>query len=364
MRDETDGLKPGLIQHPDRAYNAETPLRLLDPPITPAAALFVRCNGDVPILAEPREKWRIAIDGEVDRPVELSLAEIEQTLPPAGITTVIECAGNGRSFFGPGVDGIPWGLGAVGCLRFDGVRLRDLLDMAGVKPSAVYVGHESPDVTPAGAPALSRGLPLSKALADETIVAFRMNGEPLPALHGGPARIVAPGFPGSAWQKWLRRIWVRDREHDGARMTGLDYRLPRRPVAPGETVDPTMFDVITRMPPRALVTTHVDGDKVSGEGPVSIGGWAWGHDRRISRVSVSIDEGATFTDADLGAEPATPFAWRRFTSTLRTPSGHGPIAAIIRAETEDGETQPIGNPGWNPKGYCNNACQRLRLRRS
>jgi sulfite oxidase len=243
------------------------------------------------------------------------------------------------------------------------VRLRDLLDLAGVKPSAVYVGHESPDVTPTGAAALSRGLPLSKAMADETLVAFRANGEPLPPVHGGPARIVAPGYPGSAWQKWLRRVWVRDREHDGARMTGLDYRLPRRPIAPGDAVDPSIFDVITSMPPRALVTTHADGDRIPAGGAVALGGWAWGHGRRIRRVSVSLDDGRVFSDAELGEAPDTPFGWRRFAFVLQAPADAGTTTAIIRAETDDGDMQPLREAAWNPKGYCNNACQRLSLLR-
>ena len=254
--------KPGLITHEDPSYNAEPPSHWLDEELTPVERLFVRNNGSLDGVDLSSASWRLVVDGEVERPLSLTPAELERDFPLASVTTVLECAGNGRSFYRHKTDGLPWGLGAVGCLRFEGVRLADLLARAGLKSSAVYAGHESPDRTAAGKPALSRGLPIAKALAPETLVAFRVNGVPLPALHGGPLRIVAPGYPGSAWQKWLSRIWVRDREHDGARMTGLDYRLPRRPLTPGETPDPADFAVITGMPPRALITSHAAGSQV------------------------------------------------------------------------------------------------------
>jgi len=139
--------------------------------------------------------------GELDRPTVWTLADLKANFEQVSLTAVLECAGNGRSFFSLAPEGLPWGPGAVGCARWTGVRLRDLLVSAGVKDCAVYTSHISPDMAAdgSGKPALSRGLPISKALAPETLVAFDMNGEPLPYLHGGPLRIVAPGFPGSAW---------------------------------------------------------------------------------------------------------------------------------------------------------------------
>ena len=357
MRAPTEWTKPCLVSHDDPAYNAEPPVGHLDPLLTPADCLFVRNNGALDGVDLAPERWRLAIDGEVERPLSLSLRELIEDFPRAEITTVMECAGNGRSLFRDRTDGLPWGLGAVACLHFEGVRLADLLARAGLKPTAVYTGHESPDRTPAGKPALSRGLPIAKALAPETLVAYRMNGQPLPALHGGPLRIVAPGFPGSAWQKWLQRIWVRDREHDGARMTGLDYRLPRRPLRPGETPDPADFAVIERMPPRALVTSHASGDMVAAGSEVTLAGWAWGHGRDVASVALSLDGGARWSEAALGPAPGR-WGWRRFEARLQAPAG--PCEAIVRATLADGETQPL-QAAWNPKGYCNNACQRLKL---
>ncbi len=353
-----NGTKPGLVTHEDPAYNAEPPVHGLDAPLTPLSRLFVRNNGAIQDIDLAPERWRLTIDGEVERPFVLTAAELERAFPIARVTSVLECAGNGRSLYADKTDGLPWGLGAVGCLVFEGVRLADILARARVKPSAVYLGHESPDRTAAGKPALSRGLPIAKALAPETLVAFRVNGEPLPALHGGPLRIVAPGFPGSAWQKWLTRIWVRDREHDGARMTGLDYRLPRRPVRPGETPDPADFAVIEGMPPRALITSHPAGSIVAAGAETLLGGWAWGHGRAVASVGVSLDGGDRWIEAALAPEPDERFAWRRFEARIMAPAGSFTILA--RATLADGETQPL-EAMWNPKGYCNNACQRLPL---
>ncbi len=350
--------KPGLLSHEDPAYNAEPPVHALDDPLTPVERLFVRNNGVIDGLDLAPESWHLTIDGEVERPWSLTAAELMRDFPTSRVTAIIECAGNGRSLFADRTEGLPWGLGAVGCLAFEGVRLADILARAGVKRTAVYVGHESPDRTAAGKPALSRGLPIAKALSPETLVAFRVNGEPLPALHGGPLRIVAPGFPGSAWQKWLSRIWVRDREHDGARMTGLDYRLPRRPLRPGETPDPADFAVIEAMPPRALITSIAAGSTVRAGAEIDLGGWAWGHGRAVAAVHVSLDGGGSWRGAALAPATDQAFAWRRFEARIVAPSG--PFTAIARATLADGETQPL-EAAWNPKGYCNNACQRLPL---
>ncbi len=292
-------------------------MELLDPELTPLDALFVRCNGFLGGADLSPSGWRLAIDGEVERPLSLDATELAARFPRTRIRTVMECAGNGRSGYREPTDGIPWGLGAVGCIEFEGVRMADLLEEAGVKPSAVYVGHISPDATAAGTPALSRGLPIRKALAPETLIAFAANGAPLPAIHGGPLRVVAPGYPGSAWQKWLSRLWIRDREHDGARMTGLDYRLPDRPITPGAKPDPAHLRVIERMGPRALVTSHRTGAPIGrlGDDRV-IGGWAWGHGEALARVDVSLDLGVSWMPAALAPEEHGPYAWRRFSFRL------------------------------------------------
>jgi sulfite oxidase len=360
-RQESRGTpKPGLTSLADPALNQETPPHLLRDPVTPAALFFVRNNGSLPLVPpEAAEDWVLEVTGRVARPLALRLGDLRARFPEVEVTAVLECAGNGRSGFAPPVPGLAWGHGAVGCARWTGVRLADVLAAAGVAADAVYVGHESPDhaLGAPGQPALSRGLPIAKALAPETLLAFGMNGAPLDPLHGFPLRVVAPGFPGAAWQKWLRRILVLDREHDGAKMTGLDYRMPRHPVRPGETPDPAIFDVITDMPVKCLITEPAADFRASG--PVPVAGFAWSGAIPVERVEVSGDRGASWRPATL--EPGEGrWAWRRFRAVLDLP-GAGEVELMARATDRAGNAQPLA-PRWNPRGYLNNAVHRVRGR--
>lgn len=343
-----DSLPPAAVE----PVNIEPPLAALDTLLTPAETLFVRNNGTVP---ENLPGWTLSVTGLLARELALTPEALRARFPTVEIVSVLECAGNNRSAITPAVDGQPWGPGAVGCARWTGVRLADVLEAAGVSPQAVYVGFRSPDhvIGQPGVEALSRGLPIAKALSPETLIAFGMNGAPLTALHGAPLRIVAPGFPGSAWQKWLREIVVLDREHDGAKMTGLDYRMPRRPLRPGEDPAGTEFDVITDMPVKSLITAPLEGFTASG--PVAVRGFAWSGHVPVAKVEVSADGGATWHHARLDAA-ASPWAWRRFTAELAVPPG--PVTLMARATDMTGKTQPM-DPPWNPRGYLNNAVQRV-----
>ncbi|MBS7790821.1 sulfite oxidase [Roseococcus sp. SDR] len=361
LRQDTLGTpKPGLTSLADPALNQETPPHLLTTPITPTELFFVRNNGTLPeVSPQAAADWTLEVTGCVRRPLSLRLDELRGRFPTVEVTAVLECAGNGRSAFEPPVPGLAWGPGAVGCARWTGVRLADVLAEAGVTAEAVYVAHESPDhaIGAPGQPALSRGLPLAKALAPETLLAFGMNGAPLDPLHGFPLRVVAPGYPGSAWQKWLSRIVVRDREHDGAKMTGLDYRMPRRPIRPGEAPDPSLFDVITDMPVKSLITEPAPGFCTSG--PVMVGGFAWSGASEVERVEVSADGGATWQRATL--EPGEgPWAWHRFKALMLLPAA-GEVELLARATDAAGNAQPM-QPVWNPRGYLNNAVHRIRGR--
>jgi sulfite oxidase len=351
--------KPRLVVMPDPAFNAEALPHHLDSEITPIGDFFVRNNGSLPAMDDDAVgSWRIEIGGEVARATSFSLADLRNMFPVASVTAVLECAGNGRAFFQPATDGVLWRHGAVGCARWTGVRLRDVLQHVGVKDTAIYTGHYSPDVKVGGSsPALSRGLPIAKALAEETLLAFEMNDEPLPLLHGGPVRVVAPGFPGSAWQKWLTRIVLRDREHDGEKMTGTDYRLPTVPVLPGGDFDPADFAVITDIPIKAMIT-HPAADFVAQENSqVEIRGFAWsGHDP-LASVAVSINGGFSWVRAELDALPDR-FAWRRFCAVAEFEEA-GPVELIARAMALSGRSQPLENPPWNPRGYCNNTVHRV-----
>ncbi|HEV7260691.1 MAG TPA: sulfite oxidase [Bosea sp. (in: a-proteobacteria)] len=350
-------LKPGLYVHDDAALNAEPALELLRDPVTPIDAFFIRNNGDVPAIEAGRD-WTLTIDGEVERPAVWTVAGLRENFETVTVTAVLECAGNGRSQFSPATDGLPWRLGAVGCARWTGVRLKDVLEHAGVRPTAVYTGHYAPDrlIKDPSRPALSRGLPIAKALSPETLIAFAMNGEPLPRLHGGPLRIVAPGFPGSAWQKWLDRIALRSSEHDGEKMRGTDYRMPTRPMRPGEPLDESQFAVITDMPVKSLVTSPVHGFTVPVGGMLDVSGFAWSGAIPLAGVRVSRDGGANWVEAAL-EEGEGPFAWRRFSAEFAIERA-GPLAVLARARDVEGHTQPL-EIAWNPRGYCNNQVQRV-----
>ncbi len=350
-------LKPGLHVHDDPALNAEPPIALLGEAITPAEAFFVRNNGDVPVVGR-EDDWVLTIDGEVERPARWTLAALRERFETVTLTAVLECAGNGRSQFSPATDGLPWRLGAVGCARWTGVRLADVLAEAGVRPGAVYAGHHSPDrlIADPSRPALSRGLPIAKALAPETLVAFAMNGEPLGRLHGGPLRIVAPGFPGSAWQKWLDRVELRPCEHDGEKMGGTNYRLPTAPVAPGEPLDPSRFAVITDMPVKSLITTPLEGFTVTCGETLTVAGFGWSGAIPLAGVRVSGDGGVNWQDATL-EDGEGPFAWRRFSADLVVERA-GSMSVLAQAHDVQGHVQPL-EIVWNPRGYCNNQVHRV-----
>lgn len=314
-------------------------MTLLDEPITPVDSFFIRNNGHLPEIDDSTE-WRLTIDGEVERPAVWTVEGLRQRFETVAVTAVLECVGNDRSRFSPATDGLQWRLGAVGWARWTGVRLADVLEHAGPRPGAIYTAHHAPD-RQIGKPektALSRGLPMVKAVAPETLIAFAMNGEPLPRLHGGPLRLVAPGYPGSAWQKWFDRISLRAVEHDGEKMRGTDYRMPIRPVRPGEPLDPANFAVITNMPVKSLITAPSDGFVVKQGERLKVAGFAW------SGVELQAGEGC--------------FAWRRFETEIAA-GQPGPFAVMARGRDAAGSVQPL-EPVWNPRGYCNNQVQRVR----
>lgn len=350
-------LKPGLHIHDDPALNAEPGLDLLGDSITPIDTFFIRNNGTVP-TSKAGSAWTLTIDGEVERPAVWTVESLRAQFETMTLTAVLECAGNGRSQFAPPTDGLPWRLGAVGCARWTGVRLRDVLAQAGVRETAVYTGHHAPDrlIADPSRPALSRGLPIAKALSPETLIAFAMNGEPLPLLHGGPLRIVAPGFPGSAWQKWLDRIELRDREHDGAKMRGSDYRLPTQPVRPGEPLDDSVFAVITDMPVKSLISTPLAGFTIPVGAVLAVSGFAWSGAVPLAGVRVSHDGGANWHEAPLD-EGEGRYAWQRFSIAFAIEKA-GPITVLAQARDTDGTVQPL-EMTWNPRGYCNNQVQRV-----
>jgi DMSO/TMAO reductase YedYZ molybdopterin-dependent catalytic subunit len=355
--------KPGLIALGDRPIVLETPPHLLDGEVTPAARFFVRNNGQMPELAATGDaQWRLKIDGEVKTPLDLTIADLKRDFDAVTLRLVIECAGNGRKFFRPSASGNQWTFGGVGCADWTGVRLRDVLNRAGLKPKAVYTGHYGADAHLTGDPeksAISRGVPISKAMEEHTLIAWAMNGQAMPALNGHPLRLIVPGWPGSCSQKWLNRIWVRDREHDGEKMSGASYRLPRFPVAPGAKVADTDMAIIESMPVKSLITYPQTGARFALRRAFEVRGWAWSGDVDVAGVDVSLDFGATWQAAAL-APAKNRYAWRRFSARL-TPPQRGYYEVWARAKDAEGRMQPSVAPGWNPQGYNNNQQHRIAV---
>jgi len=363
LAQDTLSAKPGLTLLNDRPVNMETPAHLLDDDVTPAARLFVRNNGLPPdVSAVADEDWRILIDGEVETTINLSIADLKTRFETVTLRLQLECGGNGRKFFRPGASGNQWTFGAVGCPEWTGVRLSDVLKAAGFKSSAVYTAHYGADKHLSGDPqkdAISRGVPIAKALEPHNLIAWAINGEPLPALNGYPLRLVVPGWPGSCSQKWLTKITLRDRVHDGVKMTGDAYRIPAYPVAPGTSVPDEDMVIIEAMPVKSLVTYPQTGARVSPNEAFEVRGHAWAGDNAVAAVDVSVDFGATWRRTEL-SPPKNRFAWQRWRAQLTLPQA-GYYEVWARATDDRGRAQPPVPPGWNPKGYLNNMQHRIAV---
>ena len=356
--------KDGLKVLNNRPINAETPAHLLDDRITPASRLFVRNNG-IPPQTEGIDPatWQLQVDGEAcAKPRTFTLQQLQDLFEEHTLQLQIECGGNGRSEFNPPATGNQWSTGAVGCPEWTGVRLRDVLEACGMTEDAVYVAYEGADTHLSGDPnkqVISRGVPVRKAIEDESLIAWAMNGEPLPPLHGYPLRMVCGGWPASVSGKWLQRIRIRDKEHDGAKMTGKSYRVPCEPVAPGSEVADEDMCIIESMPVKSLVTFPKSGIEHPQREALQVRGHAWAGDRSVAEVLTSTDFGATWHKAEL-EEAANRLAWQHWSqdvSFLQT--GYHEIWA--RAVDDAGVAQPMVLPGWNPRGYLNNACHRIAV---
>ncbi len=346
----------------DRPLNAETPAHLLDDPITPAERLFVRNNGLLPASTDTRG-WHLKVSGEAcAAPKSFDIAELKRSFPSHSYQLQLECGGNGRAEFRPRVAGNQWTTGAIGCPQWTGVRVRDVLEACGIKDNAVYLGFKGADRHLSGDPSktvISRGVPMRKALEDESLVAYAMNGAPIPDQHGAPLRLVCGGWPGSVSGKWLTELLIRDRVHDGAKMLGSSYRVPCNPVAPGVAVADEDLCIIESMPVKSLITAPRSGLTVRAGRPLEVRGFAWAGDLAVQRMQISTDFGQTWEPARLEAAP-NRLAWQRWRGSVTLPTA-GYYEVWARATDENGAAQPMLVPGWNPKGYLNNATHRIAL---
>ena len=354
--------KNGLRILNDRPVNAETPAHLLDDDVTPNSRLFVRNNGIPPVNVNP-ETWRLTINGEsASSSKTYSLASLKSKFENIDLQLTLECGGNGRKEFVPPASGNQWSTGAVGCPTWQGVRLRDVLLDVGIQQDAVYLGfygadtHLSGDLTKS---AISRGVPIAKALEEESMIAWGMNNQNLHPMNGHPLRLLISGWPGSVSGKWLNRLVIRNQIHDGAKMLGNAYRVPANPVAPGTKVAASDMRIIEAMPVKSLITYPESGLRHNPGEPLSVRGHAWAGDQFIKSVSVSADFGQTWQATRL-SRPVNKQAWQHFETKVRFP-GAGYYEVWAKATDSSNLSQPMVLPGWNPKGYLNNAAHRVAV---
>ena len=347
----------------DKPLVAETPEQLLDDETTPTSKFFIRNNGQVPEATKEPDAWKLTIDGEVNKTLELTLGELKSKVRPVTRRMVLECGGNGRSFFIPQARGNQWTNGGAGCAEWTGARLADVIRAAGLKPSAVFSGHYGADPHLSGDPtksALSRGVPIKKLMDESNLIVWEMNGKPLEPIHGFPVRLIIPGWPGSVSAKWLTRIWLRDKPHDGQGMGGTSYRLAVKPMLPGSKVDEKYFTDLESMPVRAIITKPANGTRLGASvRELNLRGAAWAGDYTVRAVDVSIDFGASWQRANVN-QPKNRYDWQRWTATLKLPS-EGYYEVWSRATNSRGIMQPHVAGNWNPQGYGANPMHRIAI---
>jgi sulfite oxidase len=348
-----------MIVYGTEPYNAEAPRPALAAcALTPIETFYARNHGPIPDI-DPGE-WRVELAGLLDRPLTLSLAELRAGFEHREVIATVQCAGNRRAgllavLAIPGET--PWGGGAISTARWTGVSLADVLAEAGPRHDAAHVEFTAPDVATDARPPQPYGasIPLSKAVAGEVLLAWAMNDRPLPPVHGGPVRVVVPGYIGARSVKWVTRIALRDCPSDNY-FQAIRYRLlpagadPERP-GEGFQLGPVAIN--------ADILTPGDG-AVLPAGPVTVSGYAFGGEHRgVARVDVSMDEGRTWRQADLDLAPG-PWAWRLWRTVLDLPAGA--VTIIARAwDTAAGCQPECAASLWNPGGYANNAWPRVHV---
>lgn len=334
----------------------ETPMEVFrEGIITPNDRHFVRWNWPMPTEIKAAQH-RVAVGGAVKAPVSLTLEEIAAAGETVEIVAINQCAGNGRGLSEPRVTGTQWGNGAMSCAKWTGVALRDVLAKAGIAEGASRVRFAGLDVPLTdGAPQFIKSIPLDIAMKGDVLVAWAMNDEPLPILHGFPLRIVVPGWFSTYWVKMLSTIEVLTGEDD-SHYVAESYRWPAVPVKPGDKDFPTV--PITAMPPRSLITSHADGAVVAKGQPLTLEGIAMGGNAALTKVEL-VGQGWS-VPCDLGPDEHGPFAFRRWSVTL--PQVAGDLVEIgSKATNWEGASQP-DSLVWNPSGYARNVIERITLR--
>jgi len=343
-----------LIERLDRPLDLETPVRYFTTYLTPTDAFFVRSHFGAPDTIDART-WRMRVYGEVKSALTVGLTDLRR-FEEVSLVSTIQCSGNGRAYYTPHPSGVQWQRGAVSTAKWTGVRLADVLRHAGIQAGAHYVWLRGRDSDPLKTPRFLRSIPLSVALEPTTILAYKMNDEPLPILHGQPLRLIVPGWVADDQVKWLSEIQVRSTEAPGYFYQAA-YRYPNHLGKPGVAVPPTREHPLTLMNVKSLIAYPDDGRTLT-RGLAAIQGVAWSGRARIVRVDVSVDGGRTYRAARLGRED-TPYAWRLWSLPYRFDHA-GAYTIMARATDSAGATQPVTSP-WNPSGYLWNGIDSVRV---
>ena len=338
---------PRLVVVKSEPLNAEAPLTEQIGLITPTPLFYVRCNFPIPRVTVA--DWRLRIEGEVERPYELTYEEL-RSLRSRSVLVTLECAGNGRSGLQPPASGEQWQYGAVSTAEWTGVPLATVLEAAGLTGRAREIVIEGADrgtvETGEGEISFARGLTLDKALHPDTVLAYAMNGEPLTAYHGFPMRLIVPGWYGMASVKWVRRISAIAGSFDG-------YYQRDRYIIDHPERDETTVAPLNAMRVRSIITAPGPHD-VLPRGPHRLRGLAWSGEAPVTRVDVSVDGGATWQPAEF-ANDVERYTWRRWEYAWEA-TMPGPASLRSRAFDAAGREQPA-EPEWNRLGYANNAIQ-------
>lgn len=340
--------------HSERPLTGSVPAHEHDFDVTPNDRMFVRNNLLTPVI--DINAHRLTIKGLVDKELSYSVFDLAKAFPTVTIQGVLECAGSGRSAYQPSASGTPWlPTGGMGCPKWGGVRLADMLKAAGVKAAAAHVAGQGgdPGAVATAAPVI-RSIPMRKALDENTLIAWAMNSEPLPFVHGYPLRLVVPGWVGSASTKWLHTITVLDAPFKGPYMDS-SYRVPKWPIEPGQKM-PADAVSAEAWPVKSIITSPTPNASLRRGQGIAVRGHAWVGEGSVERVEISIDEGKTWQRAEL-ARAGDKYAWRTFSYQFR-PERPGYVSFLARAWDDRGNAQPAV-PYWNPLGYFWNGWHRV-----
>lgn len=353
-----DAIKAGkdksMQWHSERPLTGSVPAHEHDFEFSPNDRMFVRNNLLTPVLDAGTH--RLSVKGLVGKELTFSIADLQKAFPVVTMAGMVECAGAGRSNYVPRASGTPWGAtGGMGCPQWTGVRLRDVLEAAGLGGKAAHVAGQGgdPGAVATAAPVI-RSIPMAKAMDENTLVAWGMNGGPLPAVHGFPLRLLVPGWVGSASTKWLHTLTVLDAPFKGTYMNN-SYVTPKYPVKPGEKM-PADTVSTQAWPIKSMITSPAPDSSHKGNQQITVRGKAWVGEGRVSHVDVSWDEGVTWHRASL-KRAKDKYAWSTFSYEFQ-PQRFGYVTFLARATDDRGNMQPV-TPLWNPLGYFWNGIHRV-----